>query len=288
LTEVSGIVEDLIMNQHFKLMAISAVLLAVSPGSTAAFAGDTHLRALRYWMQATGEAAAAFQRGDDARAQERLTAAIAEIRPYLPETQGIMARTYCELARVLYHQRRYAEAEPLARWALSVRDSDNQARPDAVFQCVYILALIEVALKHHAAAEPLLKRALVLQEQNLGRDQISNSVVILGELALVCAEQAKYSEAEALYLRSIAIQERETGGENLDLAATADQYASLLARMKRFDYAKHWHERARDIREKSASDAAARKAGQAARQFESSPFLMWSRKRSRGRLVLHR
>jgi Tetratricopeptide repeat len=271
LSEVSGIVEDLIMNHRSKLMAISAIFLAVSPGATAAFAGDTHLRALRYWMQATGEAAAAFQKGDDARAQERLTAAIAEIRPYLPETRGIMARTYCELARVLYHQRRYAEAEPLARWALSVRDSDNQARPDAVFQCVYVLALIEAALKHHAMAEPLLKRALVLQEQNLGRDHI-DSAVIVDELALVCAERAKYSEAESLYLRSIAIQERETGGENLDLAATADRYASLLARMRRFDDAKHWHARAFAIREKVASDAAARKAGLRGRQFESSPF----------------
>jgi tetratricopeptide (TPR) repeat protein len=270
LTEVPGIVEDLIMNQHSKLMAISAVFLAVSPGSTAAFAGDTHLRALRYWMQATGEAAAAFQRGDDARAQERLTAAIAEIRPYLPETQGIMARTYCELARVLYHQRRYAEAEPLARWALSVRDSDNMARPDAVFQCVYVFALIELALKHYAEAEPLLKRALVLQEHNLGPQHI-NSVVILDELARVCAEQAKFSAAESLYQRSIAIQERETGGENLDLAATADQYASLLARMKRFEYAKQWHARALAIRDKVASDAAARKAGQFGRPFESSP-----------------
>ena len=118
----------------------------------------------------------------------------------------------------------------------------------------------ECRQKHHAEAEPLLKRALVLQEQNLGRDHI-DSAVIVDELALVCAERAKYSEAESLYLRSIAIQEHETGGENLDLAATADRYASLLARMRRFDDAKHWHARAFAIREKVASDAAARKAG---------------------------
>jgi tetratricopeptide (TPR) repeat protein len=264
LTEVSGIVEDLIMNHRSKLMAISAVFLAVSPGTTAAFAADSHLLALRYWMQDNAEAARSFERGDYARAQERLTAAIAEIRPYLPGTRRIMAQSYCELARVLYHQKRYAEAEPLARWALSVRDSDNQARRDAVFRCVYTLASIEMALKHHAAAEPLLRRALVIQEQDLGRDHI-NSAVILDELALVCAERAKFSEAESLYLRSIAIQERETGGENLDLAATADRYGSLLAQTRRFEDAKHWHARALAIREKVASDAAGRTAGQAGR-----------------------
>ena len=74
-------------------------------------------------------------KGDYARAEERLNLAIKEIRPYLPDTRRIMARSYCELAKVLYHQKRYTDAEPLARWALSVRESDKKSKPDAVFQC---------------------------------------------------------------------------------------------------------------------------------------------------------
>ena len=143
-----------------------------------------------------------------------------------------MARSYCELARVLYHQKRYADAEPLARWALSVRDSDKKARPDAVFQCVYTLALIQSAQKHYGEAERLFKRALALQEKNLGRDHI-NSNLILDQLATVYVEQAKYAEAEPLYLRSIAIDERKTPDENLELAETAEKYAASLRLMKR-------------------------------------------------------
>ncbi len=78
------------------------------------------------------------------------------------------------------------------------------------------------------------------RRQNLGPDH-ANSVVILNQLALVYADRTKYSEAEALYLRSIAIHERKTPDENLDLAETAEQYADLLQRMKRPDDANRWH-----------------------------------------------
>ena len=63
------------------------------------------------------EAAKSFQNGDYYRAVERLNLAIRDIRPYLPDTRRIMAASYCDLAQVLYHQQRYDEAEPLARWA---------------------------------------------------------------------------------------------------------------------------------------------------------------------------
>ena len=61
----------------------------------------------------------------------------------------------------------------------------------------------------------------------------STSIIILNQLAIVYVEQAKYAEAEALYLRSIAIHERKTPDENLDLAETAEKYAELLRLMKR-------------------------------------------------------
>ena len=47
--------------------------------------------------------------------------------------------------RALYQQARYAEAEPLAKWALSVRVADRYARPEAVFQCLFTLGAIDSA-----------------------------------------------------------------------------------------------------------------------------------------------
>jgi tetratricopeptide (TPR) repeat protein len=234
---------------------------------SAAFAQGVHLDALREWMRHMEEAAKYVDNGNYARAHEHLNEAIKEIRPYLPDTRRIMAKTYCELARVLYHQKRYAEAQPLAQWALSVRESDPKAKPDSVFQCVYTLALIESAQEHHHEAEQLLKRSLELQEKNLGRDHI-NSLLVLNQLALVCIAQAKYADAESLYLRSVAIHERTTPAENLELAETADQYARLLRIVKRFDEADRWHARALAIRDTVATRLAKARADQVAREFK--------------------
>ncbi len=238
--------------------------LALSP---AVVAQTNHLPALRDWQYHHEQAAQYLQQADYAKAEERLNLAIKNIRPYLPDTRRIMAKSYCDLARVLYHQKRYAEGEPLARWALSVRDSDKQSNPDAVFQCVYVLGLIQSARKQHVEAEQLLKRSLALQEQNLGHNHI-NSLIILDQLANVYIEQAKFAEAEVLYLRSIAIHERKAPDENLDLAATAEKYAKVLRLMKRNVDADQWDARARKIRDTAQTNAAKAKADRVSQQFK--------------------
>jgi len=237
------------------------------PSPRASLAQNTHLPALRDWQWHTEEAGKYLKKGDYAKAEERINLAIKEIRPYLPETRRLMARSYCELARVLYHQKRHAEAEPLAKWALSVREADNKSSPDAVFRCVYTLALIQSALKHHGEAEPLLKRALALQEKYLGPDHV-NSVLILHQLAIVYVEQTKYADAEPLYRRAIAIHERKRPDENVDLAATVDQYVVLLRRMKRFEDADQWHARALTIRDTVATKTARAKADGLEKEFQ--------------------
>ena len=242
------------------------VFLALGP--SAAFAQGLHLDALREWLRNTEEAARFLDTGDYVHAELRLNLAIKAVRPYLPDTRRNMARSYCELARVLYHQKRYGDAEPLARWALSVRDSDAKANPESVFQCVYTLAMIQSAQKHYGEAERLFKRALALQEANLGRDHI-NSNLTLNQLAIVYVEQAKYADAEPLYLRSIAIHERKTPEENIELAETAEKYAALLRLMKRDYDAGRWQARAQTIRDTVAAKAAKAKADRLADQFKA-------------------
>jgi tetratricopeptide (TPR) repeat protein len=243
---------------------ITAVLsLAFCP---AVFAQTNHLPALRDWFAHQEEAAKYFDQGNYVRAEERLNLAIKDIRPYLPETRRIMAKSYSDLALVLYHQRRYAQAEPLAQWALSVRDADKNSPPDSVFQCLYTLGLIRSAQQHHADAEPLLERALAIQEKSVGSDHVNT--VILEPLAMVYREQRKLDKAESLYLRAIAIHERMTPGENLALAETAETYADLLRRMKRDADADKWDARAAKIRETVKIKAERAQADKAAQQFK--------------------
>jgi tetratricopeptide (TPR) repeat protein len=238
--------------------------LALSPW---VFAQPNHLPALTDWMGHQEEAAKYFDKGNYARAEERLNQAIKDIRPYFPETRRLMAKSYSDLARVLYFQKRYAQAEPLAQWALSVRESDKGSPSDSVFDCLYTLALIRSAQQHHAEAEPLLERALAIQEKELGRDHV-NTALILDQLAIVYREQGKLADAERLYVRAIAILERKTPGENVELAETAEHYAVLLRRLKRYADADQWDARARTIRDTALSKAAKAKADQAAQQFK--------------------
>jgi tetratricopeptide (TPR) repeat protein len=236
-------------------------------GSAVAVAQDTPLEVLRIWIGHTDEASRYIQKGNYARAEERLTLAIKELRPYYPKTRRIMARTYCELARVYYYQKRFDEAEKLAKWALSVREADKDSSPDAVFQCVYALGAIEAALEHYGEAEPLLQRALEFQEKHLGPDHI-NTALVLTQLASVYVQQDKLADAEPLYARAIAIQERQGTDENLALADTGQRYALLLRRLKRYDEAERWNSRAAAIRDTVATKAAKAKANRPRKDFQ--------------------
>jgi tetratricopeptide (TPR) repeat protein len=234
------------MSRHGRLIQCLGFLFSLSL-TPSVLAQPHHLRALSDWIAHQQEASKCFQNGDLSGAEERLKLAIKDIRPYLPETRRIMAKNYCDLAHVLYYEQRFDEAEPLARWALSVRDDDKQARPDAILHCLYVLGRIQCARKSYAEAEQLHLRSLAIQEKIWGRDHI-NSIPTLDQLAIVCIGQASYSHAESLYLRSIAILERDTPTDYLALAETAEKYAVLLRLMKRNDDANRWHDRAIEIR----------------------------------------
>jgi tetratricopeptide (TPR) repeat protein len=206
--------------------------------------------------------------GNYAKAAERFDLAIKEIRPYERIARRLLARSYCDLARALYHQERYAEAEPLAKWALTVRDEDKKAKPDSVFQCLYVLAMIHKAQKHYADAEPLLKRAIALQEQNMGSGHVA-SAVTLDQLAVVYSEQGKNEEAALLYRRVLAIYERSNPDENIDLAHVAERFSALMEKMHRPVEAERWKTRAQTIRDNVATKAAKARADATAKKFKT-------------------
>ena len=141
-----------------------------------------------------------LEKGKYDRAEQKFRKAVQEIEPYSPGNRKLMARTYCDLARVFYYQERYADAEPLAKSALSVRDADKKASADSVYQCLFTLASIQTAQERFADAEPLFRRALALQEKEFSADHV-NLLVTLDRLAFVLRSQGKYHLAEPLYLR---------------------------------------------------------------------------------------
>jgi tetratricopeptide (TPR) repeat protein len=226
------------------------------------------LEVLRIWQHHNNNGWIQLERKNYAKAAERFNLAIQEIRPYERIARRLLARSYCDLARALYHQERYAEAEPLAKWALRVRDEDKKAKPDSVFQCVYVLALIHKAQKHHGDAEPLLKRAIAIQEEHVGAGH-PGTATTLDQLAVVYSEQGKNEEASLLYRRALAIHEKTNPDENLDLADTAERFSALMAKMHRPVEAERWKARALTIRDTVATKAAKARADASAKKFKT-------------------
>jgi tetratricopeptide (TPR) repeat protein len=208
-----------------------------------------------------------LNRGEYALAEERFNMAIREIRPYFPTSARLMARTYCDLARALYHQGRHAEAQPLAKWALTVREADTKTAPEVLFQCNYTLGLIHAAQAHYTDAEPLLKRAIALQEKAIGDEHV-NMAVTLEVLAAVYTDMQRYTQAESLYRRVIAIRERTRPDENLELADTEANYAELLRRMRQPAEAEKWESRAKAIQKKFDDKARKARLDQAGAGFQ--------------------
>ena len=89
---------------------------------------------LRDWQSYNNGGWRLLNQGKYDRPEDYFRTAIEEIRPYQKTDQRLLARSYPDLARVLYHQGRYADAEPLAEWALTVRENYVRTNPDAVFQ----------------------------------------------------------------------------------------------------------------------------------------------------------
>jgi tetratricopeptide (TPR) repeat protein len=250
---------------RFSRLAVLHLLVLVS--APPALAQNVPLPALSNWMWYNETGWDDIENGRYDRAEQKFRRAIKEIEPYAPGNRKLMARTYCDLARVFYYQQRYADAEPLAKWALSVRDADKKSSSDSVFQALFTLASIQTAQEHYADAEPLFKRALALQEKELTASHV-NTLMTLERLAFVLRSQGKYHEADPLYRRAIAIHERKTPDENLDLADTIDQYVILLRRMNRNDEAEQFRARALRIRDTAASKAARAKANQASKNLK--------------------
>jgi tetratricopeptide (TPR) repeat protein len=191
----------------------------------------------------------------------------------LPEQRRLrhlLARSYADLARVLYHQGRYAEAEPLARWALTARENHPKSTTESIFQSLYVLGVIERAQKHYSEARSHIHRALDLQEKAVSHDHPILATTI-EELALINSEDGHDAEAEKLYKRALAIREKQNLPDDLDLADTADAFAQLLIHMKRPVEANPWQDKARNIRDTLAEKqrrAAESRAAQGLRGFK--------------------
>jgi|GEM_PF-677139 len=146
-------------------------------------------------------------------------------------------------------QKKYAEAEPLYKRSLEIRESKLGPEHPDVAQSLNNLALLYMSQRKYSEAESLLKRSLSICEAKLGPNDPTLAKV-LNNLGLLYFSQGKYSEAGPLYKRSLEIREKALGPEHADVAASLHNLAEMYRLQRNYAEAEPLHKRSLDIREK--------------------------------------
>jgi CHAT domain-containing protein/tetratricopeptide (TPR) repeat protein len=123
-------------------------------------------------------------------------------------------------------QGRHAEAEPLYRRGLAIRE--KRLRPDHpdVGMSLNNLAELYRAQGRYAEAEQLYRRSLAIHEEALGPDH-PDVGTSLNNLAGLYRAQGRYAEAEPLHRRDLAIIEKALGPDHPDVGAALNNLAAL-------------------------------------------------------------
>ncbi|MBL8658811.1 MAG: tetratricopeptide repeat protein [Rhodospirillales bacterium] len=153
-------------------------------------------------------------------------------------------------ATARYHHVRaaYAEAEPLYRRALRIRETVlGRDHPD-VATSLNNLATFYHDRGRYAEAEPLYQRAQEIWKKALGpgHPHVANS---LNNLAGLYYAQGRYAEAEPLYRRALKIRETVLGPEHPDVAQSLNNLAAIYHDRGRYAEAEPLYQRALKIRE---------------------------------------
>ncbi len=101
----------------------------------------------------------------------------------------------------------------------------------------------------YGEAESLYLRALHIQEQMLGPDQLDTATSLNG-LASLYWRQGKYAQAEPLFLRALHIREQQLGPDHPHLAYSLNGLANLYAEQGKYAQAEPLFQRALRIRER--------------------------------------
>lgn len=195
-------------------MLIPLLVAAASPGSApgqhittartkASRAGLTNEQ-FKDWSDFSSMGRGALAQRDLKYAEELFKRAVELARLEADTDPRLLARSLGDLAWVLHGQGRDAEAEPLARWALLVREKYFGREAMQAGQTAYTLAMIEIDLGKLDEAQPLLEQSLAACERGMGANDPMTADA-LDDLATLLVLRRSYDRARPLFERALAI-----------------------------------------------------------------------------------
>jgi CHAT domain-containing protein/Tfp pilus assembly protein PilF len=145
-------------------------------------------------------------------------------------------------------QGRYAEAEPLLRRALAIREDALWSDDMYVAQSCDELALVYFQEDRYPEAETLYTRELELYQKEFGSDRFYVAAPLAG-LGLVYRSEAHYADAERSFKRALAVTEATHGPYDLEVAKSLDNLATVYEDEGRYAEAEPLFKRELEIRE---------------------------------------
>ena len=153
-----------------------------------------------------------------------------------------VATIYHNMGGVEHARGDFAQAEPLARRSVAIREQVEGDDLDLAADRAALAAILDGCGKT-AEAGTLLRAALAVFTRRLGSEH-HEVAVTLNNLAAIAHRGGEAQEAESLYRRALAIKERAIGPQQPELAPTLNNLALLCAEDGRCDEAGLLYQRA--------------------------------------------
>ena len=175
---------------------------------------------------------------------------ISFLRDHLPQLTDTKERinTRLKIADLLHELARWPDAEQELRRAKD--EAETLDDPAALAATLNNLALVLQDTNRLAEAEPLMQRALAIDEHSLGPDH-PKVAIRLNNLALLLQATHRLAEAEPLMQRALAIDEHSLGPDHPKVAIRLNNLALLLQATHRLAEAEPLMQRALAIDEHS-------------------------------------
>ncbi len=179
----------------------------------------------RGWETSMSAAKDSFQKGNYARAENLLNAALVETKNF-KETDPRLIITYGNLALLYQNQKKFSQAETFYRRVLSLRQRTLPDNDPHIAMDLNNLATVISAQGKYAVAEEQLHEALTINEHAYGKEHPAVATN-LNNLASIYHLEGKYPQAEAYYLRALAIQKKALGENHGEVALTRNNLSAL-------------------------------------------------------------